>query len=189
MSRLPPLKRETLSPAQAEVFNQIAAGARGGVRGPFTALLHSPELARRVEQLGVYVRFQCAVPVRQRELAICIVGAHWRAAYEWHVHAAIALKQGLTPKVLDAIAARETPVFDEPLDKAVYDYAVEILRTGRAGDAAYNEAKAALGEAGLVDLTGLLGYYSLLAMVLNGFEVAVPDDAVIPWARTEGAAG
>ena len=182
MSRLPQLSRDQLNPAQAEVYNSIAAGARGGVRGPFTVLLHSPELARRVEQLGVYCRFQCAVPQRQRELAICIVAAHWRADYEWYAHAGLALKQGIPQPVIDDIARGEPPALTDPADVAVHDFAKELLRTGRVGDETYANVVAQFGEPGAVDLSGLLGYYTLLAMTLNAFEVDVPDDADIPWA-------
>lgn len=181
MTRVPLLARDQLSPAQAEVYNSIAAGARGGVRGPFTVLLHSPELARRVEQLGVYCRFQCRVPNRQRELAICTVAAHWRADYEWYAHAGLALKQGIPEAALAAIAEGKAPELSDPDDQAVHAFARELLRTGRVSDATYAAVVARFGEPGAVDLSGLLGYYTLLAMTLNAFEVDVPEDAEIPW--------
>jgi len=181
MTRVPPLTRDQLTPSQAEVYNSIAAGARGGVRGPFTVLLHSPELARKVEQLGVYCRFQCRVPHRQRELAICTVAAHWKADYEWYAHAGQAQKQGVPEAALAAIAAGQPPELDDPDDDAVYGFAQELLRTGRVSDAAYESVVKRFAEAGAVDLSGLLGYYTLLAMTLNAFEVDVPEDAEIPW--------
>ena len=101
MPRLPALARETLNPAQREVYNRIATGARGGVRGPFTALLHSPKLAGLVEQLGVYARFQCEVPERLRELAILVCATHWHADYEWYAHAPLARRQGLSDDVVE----------------------------------------------------------------------------------------
>jgi 4-carboxymuconolactone decarboxylase len=188
MSRIAPLTRDQLDSAQTEVFNAIAAGARGGVRGPFTVLLHSAELARRVEQLGVYCRFQCRVPERQRELAICIVAAHWRADYEWYAHSSLAAKQGIPRDVLDAIARRQRPTFAERADETVYEFASELLASGRVSDRNFAAAIRSLGEAGAVDLTGLLGYYSLLAMTLNAFEVDVPEDAGTPWAKEDGTA-
>lgn len=185
MSRITLLTREGLSPDQIEVYNSINTGARGGVRGPFRVLLHSPDLARRVEQLGVYVRFQCKVPERLRELAITIVAAHWRADYEWYAHAALAAKQGIPAKVLDAIGAGELPDITEDADKIVHDYVTALLRTGRVSDAAFSQAKALLGERGVVDLTGLVGYYSLLALQLNAFQVPVPEDGAPPWPVAE----
>lgn len=181
MGRLPVLDRDELSPAQSEVYHRIAAGARGGVRGPFTVLLHSPDLAGRVEQLGVYVRFQCGVPERLRELAICIVAAHWRAPYEWYAHAKLATRQGISDAVLDTIARRETPGFEHEDEAVVYGYCSELLRTGRVAEATFEGCRRVLGERGSVDLTGLVGYYTLLALTLNAFEVAVPADAEIPW--------
>jgi 4-carboxymuconolactone decarboxylase len=188
VSRIPQLSRDQLDSAQMEVFNAIAAGARGGVRGPFTVLLHSAELARRVEQLGVYCRFQCRVPERQRELAICIVAAHWRAGYEWYAHSSLAAKQGISREVLNAISKRQRPVFTEQADETVYDFAAELLTSGRVSDKNFAAVVRSLSEPGAVDLTGLLGYYSLLAMTLNAFKVDVPEDANIPWAE-EGGAG
>ncbi|WP_370302223.1 carboxymuconolactone decarboxylase family protein [Pseudooceanicola sp.] len=182
MSRLPPLDPKNMSGDQAEVYNSIASGARGAVRGPFTVLLHSPELARRTEQMGVYLRFQCAVPERQRELAICIVAAHWRADYEWYAHADRAWKNGVSAQVLEAISSRKMPEFDDPADEAVHAYATELLREGRVSDKVYALAVDAFGASGALDLTGLLGYYTLLALTLNAFEVDIPEDAEIPWA-------
>ncbi|MEP9375115.1 carboxymuconolactone decarboxylase family protein [Aquabacter sp. CN5-332] len=181
MSRIALLAREDLSPAQAEVYNSINAGARGGVRGPFRVLLHSPDLAKRVEQLGVYVRFQCKVPERLREFSIVLVSEHWHAAYEWYAHASLALKQGIPEVVLDAVAKGERPAFTEEADEITYDYVTSLLKTGRASDPVFSRAQALLGEEGLVDLTGLVGYYTLLALQLNAFEVPIPEDGYAPW--------
>ncbi|HWL80678.1 MAG TPA: carboxymuconolactone decarboxylase family protein [Roseomonas sp.] len=181
MSRLPPIDREALSPAQSEVYNRIATGARGGVRGPFLALLHSPGLAARIEQLGVYVRFQCAVPERLRELAILTVAAHWRCDYEWYAHAPLAERLGLPEGTLAQLGRGETPEFEDPSDALVRDYCATLLREGRVPDALYNRTRELLGQQGIVDLTGLVGYYTLLALTLNGHEVAAPGDTQIPW--------
>lgn len=184
MARIPQITEpEGLNDAQRAVYDSIAGGARGGVRGPFTVLLNNPELARRVEKLGVYVRYECSVPERLRELAIVIVAAHWRADYEWFAHAGLARRQGHSEDVLSAIAAREMPPFDNPADRAVHDYCKQLLQDGRVGEVVYRAAEAELGSEGIVDLTGLLGYYSLLAMTLNAFEVEPPDSTGIPWRR------
>lgn len=181
MSRLPPIDREAMTPAQSEVYNRIATGARGGVRGPFLALLHSPGLAARIEQLGVYVRFQCAVPERLRELAILTVATHWRCDYEWYAHAPIAAQQGFSESILTQLGRGEAPTFEEPNDALVYAYCTTLLREGRVPDALYNSTRDALGQQVIVDLTGLVGYYTLLALTLNAHQVAAPGDAQIPW--------
>jgi 4-carboxymuconolactone decarboxylase len=187
MARLPALSREALSPAQREIYNRIAAGARGGVRGPFTALLHSPRLAGLVEQLGVYLRFQCIVPDRQRELAILVCAAHWRSGYEWYAHVPLARRQGLGDDVLSAIGRGDpAPPFDEEADRLVFAFCRTSLETGFVPDALYGAVRELLGEPGLVDLTGLVGYYGLLALVLNVFGVLPPEPPEIPFPDREG---
>jgi 4-carboxymuconolactone decarboxylase len=181
MSRIALLTREGLSPAQAEVYNSINAGARGGVRGPFRVLLHSPDLAKRVEQLGVYLRFQCKMAERLRELAITIIAEHWHAGYEWYAHAPLAVKQGIPEGVLEAVVKGERPAFTEEADEIVYDYVTGLLKKGRVSQQVFIRTRALLGEDGIVDLTGLVGYYTLLALQLNAFEVPVPEDGTTPW--------
>ncbi len=182
MPRLPALVREDLDPAQQEAWHRIASGARGSVRGPFTALITSAELCARVEQLGVFIRFDCSVPMRLRELAILCVGHHWRAGYEWFAHAPIAAKQGVPEAVIAAIGtdAAEIP-FDSDADRVVVAFVRTMLRTNRVDDATYAAANALLGDKGCVELTGLVGYYSLLAMQLNTFEVVPPPPFKAPW--------
>ena len=182
MSRLPAPDRASLDPAAQAVWDRIAAGARGGVGGPFTALIRSPELCSRVEQLGVFIRYECSVPMRLRELAILCVGQHWRADYEWFAHAPIAAQQGVPAAVIAAVGAgAERIPFDAPADAAVVGFTRALLRTGRVPEAEYAAAQALLGDRGTVELTGLVGYYSLLAMQLNTFEVAPPPTVPIPW--------
>ncbi|RAI60087.1 carboxymuconolactone decarboxylase family protein [Roseicella frigidaeris] len=182
MPRLATPSRDALDPAQQVVWDRIASGARGGVGGPFTALISSAELCARVEQLGVFIRYDCSVPMRLREIAILCVGQHWKAAYEWYAHAPIAAKQGVPEAVIAAIGrgAAEIP-FEAEADRVVVGFVRELLRAGQVGDEAYRAAVALLGEKGTVELTGLVGYYSLLAMQLNVFQVAPPPPFEAPW--------
>ncbi len=182
MPRLPDPDPETLTPEQKAIFEDIAAGPRGGVRGPFKVLIYSPDLCARVQKLGAYVRYDCAVPQKLRELAILITARHLNADYEWHAHEPHARDAGLAEAIIEAIRAGEPPAFTEPAEQAVYDFVIELHRTHRVGDAAYGAAVATLGERGVVDLVGLLGHYSLIAMTLNVFEVPVPDGAPSPFA-------
>jgi 4-carboxymuconolactone decarboxylase len=183
MNRLPPRTRETLDEAGRAVWDRIASGARGGVGGPFLPLLGSPELCAQVEQLGVFIRYECSVPMRLRELAILCVGRHWRADYEWFAHAPIAAQQGVPPAVIAAIGADAVDIpFDQDADRVVVAFVRGLLRTGAVPDAAFATTQALLGERGIVELTGLVGYYTLLAFQLNTFAVAPPDASVpIPW--------
>ena len=133
--RLPPRTREGLDEAQRAVWDRIASGARGGVGGPFLALLGSPELCARVEQLGVFVRYECGVPMRLREIAILCVGQHWRADYEWYAHAPIAESQGVPSAVIAAIGAGAAEIpFDHDPDRVVVAFARALLRCGTPED-------------------------------------------------------
>jgi len=181
MSRLPERTRDQLEPAQQVAWDRIASSARGGVGGPFLSLITSAELCARVEQVGVFVRYECSVPQRLRELAILCVGQHWRADYEWFAHAKITASQGVPQAVIDAIGQAQTPLFDADDDRYVHDFVRVLLRDGHVPDAIYAPVQALLGDKGAVELTGLVGYYSLLAMQLNVFEVMPPDDFKAPW--------
>lgn len=179
--RLTPLERDALDPVQTAVWDSIAASGRGGVGGPFIPLLTSGELCSRVERLGVFIRFECSVPMRLRELAILVVGAHWRAAYEWFAHAPIAAAQGIPEAAIQAIGVGRDPGLEDAADRAVHAFVAELLRTGRVADATYAPVRALLGDKATVELTALVGYYSLLAMQLNTFQVRPPPTVPIPW--------
>lgn len=187
MSRLPAFDSVHMDAAQRAIHERIASSPRGKVEGPFLPLLTSPELCGRVERLGVFIRYECGVPMRLREAAILAVGAHWRAAYEWHVHAPIAAKEGIPAAAIEAIGRGEPdPPFDAEPDRLVVAFVRELLREGRVAEATYAPVRALLGDKGAVELTGLVGYYSLLAMQLNVFEVVPPPTVPIPWEAPRG---
>jgi 4-carboxymuconolactone decarboxylase len=174
-----------MTPAQSKVHASITSGPRakslGPLGGPFGPLLHSPDMTRHIEQLGVYIRYNSAVPMRQRELAICMIGATWQADFEWYAHAPIAEAQGIPATALAQIAAGQAPDLSDPQDIAAANFVAELMQTRRVSDATYTAALQAFSEVGVVDLTALVGYYTLLAMTLNTFEVPVPEGADIPW--------
>ena len=180
--RIPAPTKDTLTEAQKPVWESIAGSGRGGVGGPFLPLLTSPEACSRVERLGAFLRFDCSVPMRLRELAILVIGAHWKAEYEWFAHAPIAEKQGVPPLVIAAIGKGEAPPFDSDADRVVHAFVREVLTTGRASDAAFAAVQALLGDKGAVELTALVGYYSLLAFQLNVFQSVPPPFFKAPWA-------
>lgn len=179
--RLPPIIPDQLSEAQRSVYDAIAGSARGGVRGPFLALLHSPELASRVEQLGRYIRYDSAVPERLRELAILAVARHWRADYEWVIHAPFAEKQGLPRPVIETFGAGKNPDWPTEDDALVAEFCQRLLAEGRVPQPLYDRLTERLGTRGATDLVGLVGYYTLLALTLNAHEVT-PTGATVPWA-------
>jgi 4-carboxymuconolactone decarboxylase len=174
MPRLPQLDPAKLTGRQKEIHDKIASSPRGGVRGPFGVLLHAPGVADPVQALGAYLRFGSVLPAKLRELAILITARFWTAQFEWHVHRGFAEKEGLDPAVIDAIATRKTPDFKTPEEKVVYAYVRELHKQHRVSDATYEDAVRVLGREATVELTALAGYYTLISMVLNAFEVAVP---------------
>ncbi|HEX9703035.1 MAG TPA: carboxymuconolactone decarboxylase family protein [Rhodospirillales bacterium] len=174
MSRLPQLDPAKLAGRQKEIYDKIVDSPRGGVRGPFGVLLHAPGVADPVQALGAYLRFDSVLPGRLRELAILITARFWTAQFEWHIHRGFAEKEGLDPAIIDAIAARQTPEFHAADEKVVYAYCRELHKQHRVSDATYADAVKVLGAEAVVELTALNGYYTLISMVLNAFEVPVP---------------
>lgn len=177
MSRLSELSIEDMTPDQRRVHDEIVAGPRGGIRGPFNAFLRSPGMADHAQKLGAFIRYESTLPGKLRELAILVTARHWGAQYEWYAHAKIAREEGLNDAIIDAIAGRERPVFDEPAEETVHDFCADLLRTGEAGDGTFAAAHELLGERGVVELIGLMGYYCLVSLTLNTFQVPVPGDA------------
>jgi 4-carboxymuconolactone decarboxylase len=162
---------------QRQVHDRISSGPRGSVGGPFNALLRSPQLCDRVQGLGQFVRFESSLPGRVRELAILVTAHHWRAQYEWYAHSRIAREEGLDQTVIDAIREGNDEPFDDPALQVTREFAASLLATGRVPDSVHDSAAELFGERGVVDLVGTIGYYCLVSLTLNTFEVAVPADA------------
>lgn len=160
-----------MSEAQRAAYQAIAAGPRGKVEGPLAVWLHSADLADRAQALGAYCRFGSSLPPRLSELAILVMGAYWQAGFEWQIHAPIAEAAGISPSIIAAIKRRELPVFTEPDVQAVHDCVRELLDTRSVSDQTYAIARHALGDRGLVDLVGVLGYYSMISMTIKMFNV------------------
>ena len=175
MSRLAPLDLNNLTAEQSEVATAIMAGPRGGLRGPFEAWLRSPLLADRAQKLGEYCRFNSSLPKDLSELAIILAGKHWKSQYEFWAHARLAREAGLSAEVIEAVRLGDAPPFTKDSERVVYDFVTEYFATNRVSDTTYGRAKAAVGEAGVVDLIGVVGYYGIVSMTLNVFEVALPD--------------
>jgi len=180
--RFKPLTPETMTPEQKAIADKIMAGPRKGMRGPFSALLRSPELADYAQKLGEYVRFKTSIPNRLNELAILLTARHWTAQYEWYAHRRLAMQAGLSSEIADAIAEGKRPASLGPEETIVYDFCHEVLETGHASDASFKAVVDKFGERGAVDLIGVIGYYSLVAMVLNVDRVPIPEGGKPPLA-------
>ena len=179
--RFPELTPETMTPEQRKVADSIQSGPRGaGLRGPFNALLRAPDLADLVQRVGAYVRFSSSLPAALNELAIIIAGRHWGAQYEFYAHRKLAIAAGLSPAICDAVAAFRRPADMSADEAAVYDFASALVGTGEVSDAQYEAVRSRWGERGVMDLTGAIGYYSLVSMVLNVARVPLPPGEAPP---------
>lgn len=183
MARLEPLDLAKLTPEQKEVADAIMSGPRGGLRGPFEAWLRSPVLADRAQKVGEYCRFSTSLPKHLSEFAIILTGKHWKAQFEFFAHARMALEAGLPRETVEAVRTGAAPTFRDDAEQAVYTFVTEYFATNRVSDATYQQALANLGgERGVVDLVGIVGYYGLVSMTLNVFDVGLPEGEPLPLA-------
>lgn len=185
--RLAPIAAEDCSPEQRQAYDEFIA-TRGKhladktnpaiFAGPWSVFIRSPELMTLTQRMGEYLRYRCAISGRLSELAILLVARHWSADFEWYAHAKIALKEGLSQATIDAIREARRPDDLKADEQIIFDYVNEILTTRRVSDTTYARALAAFGEKALVDICGVTGYYSMLAMTMNMARVAIPADGV-----------
>jgi 4-carboxymuconolactone decarboxylase len=179
--RFPDLKREQMTDAQKKVYDSIAGGPRGGVRGPFGPLLRCPELTDRVQKLGEYLRYNTSLPPRLNEFAIIICARFWGSKYEWYEHKPLAIKGGLAESIADALAQGKRPANMKPDEELIYDFCTALRRDHFIGDDLFKRAVALFGEAGVIDLVAVSGYYDLVSMVLNVAEIPLPPGEKSPW--------
>jgi 4-carboxymuconolactone decarboxylase len=183
--RLPTVTEENMTPAQRKLRDAIASGPRGRLimNGPFGCFLHAPEYGEVAQALGAQVRFRTSLPPRLSEFAILTTARLWRAQYEWFAHAPIAEKAGVLPQTIRDLKAGRKPARAPADERALHDFITELYRTRRVSDATYRRVHKLLGDAGMVELVGILGYYSLISMTLNVFRAAIPDGAPLPFAE------
>ena len=174
MSRIPLVDPENLTSEQRQVYDTIVAGPRGTVVGPLRAALHSAELADRWQKLGEYLRYRTALTLRQSELAIISVARHWNSNLEWSIHSEVALGAGLDPAVVDAIRHARSPVFTDATEALIYEYTRQMLAHGQVADEVYADLYASFTEVQMVELTALVGYYTMVAMTLNAHAIPAP---------------
>jgi 4-carboxymuconolactone decarboxylase len=186
------LQPDEMTPAQKEVVEHIRSGPRAAVAGsaanagggtvgsPFNVFLRSPEMGDHLQAVGSYIRFKSSLGMRLNEMAILVVARQWTAQYEWHAHHRLALQAGLDPKIAEDIAQGRRPAGMKADETAVYDFCRELLDTKQVGDATYKAVLDLFGERGVMDLIGVTGYYTLVAMVLNVDRTPMPGDAKPP---------
>lgn len=178
--RLPPLPRTEWTDAQRRAAEAIIGGPRGALYGPFVPLLRSPELMDCAQRMGEYLRYRSALGTRLSELVILLVSRAWDQQVEWAIHAPVALAAGIDPAIVDAIAAGRRPDGLTDDEAIVHDFTIEIGASRAVSDATFERARARFGEQGVVDLLGLNGYYTLLAMVMNAAQTPAPASSAAP---------
>lgn len=174
---LPAVRDDLVDDAQRSVWDSVVAGPRGRVIGPLRAAIHAPDLARAWSSLGELLRFGTSLGKRLSELAIIVTGRRWSAQVEWFVHAQAAADAGLEPEIVAAIRDGRPPRFAQADEALIYDYARLLLRDGTVPAALHARVTERFGVKGVVELTALVGYYSMVAMTLNAHDVPLPDDA------------
>lgn len=165
--RLGKVPAHLLSDEHRAAIEDFKAARSQDIFGPFVPLLWSPEVLTRARELGDYLRYKSALSPRLSELLILMTARHFTQQYEWSLHCPIAIKAGVDRGLADAIAAGTRPPRMADDQEALYDFCTELLRDGNVCDAAYERARSAFGEKGIIDAISIIGYYSMLAMVLN----------------------
>ena len=175
---MPAIAPEAMTAAQRAAADEITAGPRGGVVGPFIAALRSPECMRRLQHFGAYLRYESNIEPRLRELVILLTARRWTQDYEWVTHESSARDAGLAPATIDAIRTATTPAALAADEAMLFDLCAALFDDGRVPDALYARAVDVLGEAGFIDVVSAVGYYSTLALIMNATRTALPAGAV-----------
>jgi 4-carboxymuconolactone decarboxylase len=165
--RMPPLALEAMDDAQKAAAQALIAGPRKGVKGPFIPLLRAPVLMDRLQRVGEYIRFDSSLPPRLSEFAMAVVSRAYTQQFEWFVHAPLAMKAGTSAATIEAVRLGTRPRDMSEDEALVYDYTVELIAHRGVSDATYTSTVARFGERGLLDLTGLIGYFITVSLVLN----------------------
>lgn len=175
MSRLPELRYEDMTAEQKRLHDDIISGPRGRIQGPLAVWLNSPALGDVAQKLGAYIRFNSRLAPRLSELAICVTGAHYKAEFEWWAHMRFAHDAGIPESVTEAVRKGETPELAEEDQRMVHRVALELNKTHKLSDETFEEASRVLGLPALIDLIAIVGYYGLVSLTLNAFEIPTPD--------------
>jgi 4-carboxymuconolactone decarboxylase len=186
--RLPAIAMDSLKPEQQAIVDAINNGPRGRFMnaGPFAVFLHAPTYGMLAQQLGGHLRFSTSVPPRLSEFAILCTGRYWKAQFEWYAHAKIAAKVGVKEATIRDLYADRAPKSAPRDEMAIYAFVKELYATRRVSNATYARVQKLLGDTGVVELVGILGYYVLISMTLNVFRMPVPDGEPVPFPEPTG---
>jgi len=178
--RMPPIPRHEWTAAQAQAAEEFARMRGQDVFGPFAVMLRSPEVMLKAGAMGDYMRYRTSLPRALNEMIILLTARHWSQQFEWYVHRPMALKEGLSETIVNAIAAGRRPGQMSADETIVYDFVTELLTLQNVGDETYAKARERFKEAGVIDMVGVAGYYSFLSMMMNTARTAVPADSNVP---------
>lgn len=190
MPRIPLVSEASMTDAQRRVYDAMMSGPRRSPPvGPLAAAMHRPDLAEKWSELGLVLRFNSSFEPRLREFVILLTGRHWDCQFEWFSHEAEARKAGLSEQSIETLRHGGN-AFQAADEQAIHDYATELLQRHHASDAKYQRILASYGAASIVELTALIGYYSMVALTLNAHEIGVPDGAkpLLPSLPSHGSA-
>ena len=183
-SRLSPLDESDMTPAQIALRDSIMA-SRGKVvlGGPFAVYVRAPEYGDLAQRLGAHCRYRSGIEPRLSEFAILTVARLWRAQFEWYAHAPIAEKAGVGPQTIRDLRAGRVPKTAARDERALYDFITELYKRKRVAQKTYDRVHALLGETGMIEFTGILGYYALISITLNVFRMPLPEGEQPPFAE------
>jgi 4-carboxymuconolactone decarboxylase len=176
VDRMPPLDPATMTPAQRQAAQALAAGPRGGVKGPFIPLLRSPQLMDRLQKVGEYLRYHSSLQARISEFVVLVVSRQWTQQFEWFVHVPLALEAGVKQETVTSLAEGRRPAAMAADEEIAYDFCDELARTKGVSEPTYRRTVQEFGEQGVVDMLGLVGYFTTVSMVMNVAHTPAPND-------------
>jgi 4-carboxymuconolactone decarboxylase len=172
--RMPPIPPEKQTPEQRKAAQAFKDNRKQDVFGPFVPLSRSPEVMLRAMALGDYLRYRTVLPPKLNEFVILITARHWSQQYEWFVHQPIAVKEGLNPEIVKAVADGRRPSGMSADEELIYDFCTELFNNQSVSDATYARSVARFGEQGTIEMVGVAAYYTFQSMVLNTARTPIP---------------
>ena len=175
-NRMPPLPAGSMTDAQRKAAEDMIAGPRKGVHGPFVPLLRSPELMDRLQNVGEYLRFKSSLEQRISEFIMLIVSREWTQHFEWFIHVPLGRKAGISEDTIAALSEGRRPSAMSEHEEAAYDFCAELLRTKGVSETTYRRAVLQFGESGVIDMLGVAGYFTTVSMIMNVAHSPPPED-------------
>ena len=175
--RMPPIPAEKQTVEQRKAAEAVRANRKQDVFGPIVPLHRSPEVMLRAMAMGDYLRYRTVFPTKLNEFIILLTSRHFTQQYEWYVHYPIAIKEGLSRDIADAVAGGRRPTGMSSDEELIHDFCTELLRNNSVSDSTYARSVARFGEQGTIEMVGVVAYYTFQSMVLNTARTPVPPGA------------